>query len=315
MSVVVERLYQARMYTNYVTVAGYALVVADYLHTLPDEVRLMWSAPLGVPKVLFFVVRYYVLIVNTVFSVYGSFPINQTAGQCLIEFKRAATILSFRVYAFSGRSRVMLAYLVVQFIAIHTAVFITLFKFIDSIKFMKWPYPNMHNCMPVKADTRYLGGVFTGLLGSVVIIMVIMIYMAFRKHRGLNLSPLLATFYRDGVFYFVCLSILASVNISINFAIPPGYQFLFTQLEVELHAILSTRMLLHLREIASRSRELRSDASDSLPTPGKMNPFSSDPLRRFIGKPPSTMRFQEVELKSARTWTNSNTTGTTVSGV
>lgn len=35
--------------------------------------------------------------------------------------------------------------------------------------------------------------------------MVIMVYIAYNKHKGLT-STLLRVFYRDGVFYFACLS-------------------------------------------------------------------------------------------------------------
>lgn len=37
------------------------------------------------------------------------------------------------------------------------------------------------------------------------VVMFIMVYLAFRKHRDLN-STLLTIFYRDGIFYFICLS-------------------------------------------------------------------------------------------------------------
>jgi hypothetical protein len=35
--------------------------------------------------------------------------------------------------------------------------------------------------------------------------MAIMAYIAYNKHRNFN-STLLSIFYRDGVYYFVCLS-------------------------------------------------------------------------------------------------------------
>ncbi|KAF6763035.1 hypothetical protein DFP72DRAFT_521096 [Ephemerocybe angulata] len=82
-----------------------------------------------------------------------------------------------------------------------------------------------------------------------------MVYAALRIHRRFNLgSPLLIVFYRDGIVYFICLclSVLASINLAANLSNPGGYRFFFTQLEISLHGILSTRMLLHLREVAAR---------------------------------------------------------------
>ena len=79
--------------------------------------------------------------------------------------------------------------------------------------------------------------------------MFIMIYIAFRKHRNFN-SALLTVFYRDGIFYFICLSgayplwdsidtiltkdavctVLAAGNIIVNLAAPDGgFKFLLVQ--------------------------------------------------------------------------------------
>ncbi|KAF5325644.1 hypothetical protein D9611_000316 [Ephemerocybe angulata] len=239
--------------------------MADFIHTFPDEVRLMWFAPLSIPKVLFFVVRYYI-IVNNVFV--------------------ALSILFYRVYGFSGRSRWMLVYLIFQFIAIHAASFTLLARYIGTVKFIQWPFPNL-NCMPSEAKASLLGGVFATLLGSVIIAMLIMVSIAYRKHRGFN-SALLQVFYRDGVFYFICLSALASANIGVSFAASTGYEYLFTQLEIDAHAILSTRMLLHLRDIAGRDDTFTgsglSSFNDRLPM--NSNRVPSSPMR-FEKAPPS----------------------------
>jgi hypothetical protein len=81
--------------------------------------------------------------------------------------------------------------------------------------------------------------------------MFIMMYIAFRKHKNFN-STLLSVFYRDGIFYFICLSgaskclfsdvsstgswcvdydvALASANIVVNLAAPEGgFKFLLVQ--------------------------------------------------------------------------------------
>ncbi|KAJ2912422.1 hypothetical protein MD484_g8001, partial [Candolleomyces efflorescens] len=53
--------YATTKYVQYLIIAGYAGVVCDYLHTLPDELRFMWPSPFSLPKVLFFSLRYYML--------------------------------------------------------------------------------------------------------------------------------------------------------------------------------------------------------------------------------------------------------------
>ncbi|KAF6751031.1 hypothetical protein DFP72DRAFT_909101 [Ephemerocybe angulata] len=213
----------------------------------------MWPAPLSIPKALFFLVRYY-LPVNTVLSVLDSFPTDYTSAQCHRTFEWSSTssaavvigaeaILFYRVYAFSGRSRVMLLYLGFQFVAIHATLLTFLFRYYNSLEFTRW---QGQVCTPIRANHNLIGGVYIALLCSLTIVMIIMIFLALRKHRGLD-SKLLQIFYRDGIFYFISLSGLTSVNIFMSFAAPEGFQFMFSQFGIVVHSILSTCMLLHLR--------------------------------------------------------------------
>lgn len=256
-------IYRAVLHTSYIARGGFALVVVDYIQTFPEEVELMWFAPLSIPKVLFFVVRYYV-IVDNIFAVLFAPGRGTSANECKAAFTRSAisspllvvgaeAILFYRVYAFSGRGRWMLIYLLLQFITIHVTSFIFFARYLGSLEFINWPLPKTL-CVPFKADLTLLAGVFTALLASVIIAMLIMMFVAYRKHRGLN-STLLQVFYRDGVFYFICLSALASANIAMSFAASNGYKYFLAQIEIDAHAILATRMLLHLRNIANRETQ------------------------------------------------------------
>ncbi|RXW17158.1 hypothetical protein EST38_g8692 [Candolleomyces aberdarensis] len=58
----IVRAYTSTRYVNYLAVSSFALVIVDFLHTFPDEVRLMWKAPMSLPNVLFFAIRYYSLV-------------------------------------------------------------------------------------------------------------------------------------------------------------------------------------------------------------------------------------------------------------
>ncbi|TEB38094.1 hypothetical protein FA13DRAFT_723060 [Coprinellus micaceus] len=242
--------FSATMATNYVGVSSYALVTADFLHTFPDEVRLMWPTPLSLPKVLYFSA--------TVLPCHGAWrdlrrlwpPHNTTPQKSVkaLSFDKAVSplidvssimvmiasegILFIRVYAFSGKNKKMLMYLVFQFLAIHAPAFALFTKFLKTVRFVKLPIDNLI-CMPAEADSMLISGVFALLLASVLIVMFIMMYLAFRKHRDLN-SPLLTMFYRDGIFYFVCLSVLAIGNITVNLRAPNGgLKFLLVQPEVD----------------------------------------------------------------------------------
>ncbi|KAF6744744.1 hypothetical protein DFP72DRAFT_65584 [Ephemerocybe angulata] len=280
-----------RTYTNYASCAGYTLVIADFFQTFPDEVRWMWPGAWSIPKALFFSVRYCTLGVIVVQGFEG-FPTSYTVPVCrglftLSGMSCAAVIfgsegiLFFRVYAFSGRSRKMLVYLLFQFIAVQATLLGLILKFIINVKFVRYPYEDMQFCRPVRGKNSLIGTAFAILLGNIAVIMAIMGYLAHQKHRGLK-SELLNVFYRDGVSYFICLSVMTSVNVFINFAAPKDLQFLFLEMEIALHGILSTRMILHLRK-AEHSRASRG--------------CSSHDLQRLDGRPVSPILF-ERQLQS-----------------
>ncbi|KAF6760991.1 hypothetical protein DFP72DRAFT_1166027 [Ephemerocybe angulata] len=274
--------YEAARIANYLAVSGMALVAADYIHTFPDEVRLMWPTPWSLPKVLFFALRYYVFI-NNIFAAIYNFPINSSTSKCKAAFVRLAisapllfimaeAILLVRVYAFSGRNKWMLAYLVFHFLAVHAAVIGLLAKFVMSVRFDPLPFTDLP-CFPTAANGSLLGIVYTIVLGSVVVVMFIMMWIAVRKHRAFNnRNPLLTVFYQDGVFYFITLSALASANIFMNYTAPEAYKLLLSQIESDLHAILATRMILHLRGSVETT-------DDAISTEGSWRPIQQKKQR------------------------------------
>ncbi|KAF6751518.1 hypothetical protein DFP72DRAFT_907324 [Ephemerocybe angulata] len=257
----VLQAYQATRYTSYINTAGFTLVVADYLQTLPDEVHLMWPSPISLPQFLFYFLRYYILVVNTINALYY-IPLGRSVKECQITWLAGAFLsapivvaaegmLCYRVYAFSGRNRKIFIYLILQFIVIHMAEIAVLVQYGRTVQFLHFPGGSV-TCMALTSST-YLAVLFTLLLVNVISTMVLMIYIAFSKHGRVD-SGLVRVFYRDGVFYFIVLSALAIANIHINFLASEWHRYLITQLEVDFHAILATRMLLHLRRYAESEK-------------------------------------------------------------
>ncbi|KAF6744743.1 hypothetical protein DFP72DRAFT_65578 [Ephemerocybe angulata] len=263
---------RGRIYTNYSSCSGYALVIADFFETFPDEVRLMWPGPWSIPKVLFFSVRYCTLAIiviqgfegfRTPYTVLACRKLFTISGMtCTAVIFGSEGILFFRVYAFSGRSKKMLIYLLCQFIMVQATLLGLILKFLINVQFVRYPFAEMQFCRPVQGENSLIGTAFAILLGNIAVIMVIMGYLAHQKHRGLK-SELLNVFYRDGISYFICLSVMTSVNVFVNFAAAKDFQFLFLEMEIALHGILSTRMILHLRRV-EYSRVSRSFSSHEL---------------------------------------------------
>ncbi|TEB31134.1 hypothetical protein FA13DRAFT_1791839 [Coprinellus micaceus] len=284
---------------GYVTMSSHALVIADFVHTFPDEVRLMWPTPLSLPKVLFFIPRYYIFA-NNVFWALSMYRTDLTPEECTIDFRRltlssqmvvliSEAILFFRVYAFSGENKKLLVWLVLQFLGLYIGGKVYLLvKYMQSVKFVQFPFTGMY-CIPAEVEHQYLSYVFALLLVNIVVIMGIMMVLAFLKHRNLK-SNLLRVFYRDGIYYFVLLSSFAIANIIINAAFSNGgLEYLFINMEVNLHVILSTRMILHLRLWAER------DSNNGALGSGAAGRFTPGSRPKFL----SAIRFKSRTIDSS----------------
>lgn len=249
--------------THYLWVAGYSLVVADYLHTLPEEVRLLWPVRMSIPKLLFLGTRYYIFV-HIVFSILWQrtdLPpsvcksgFDRLSVSCVVLIALTDGLMFLRVYAFSGKNRVMLAYLLFQFVGHNIAAYAIIAKYLPTVKFLKLPFSNVP-CLPIETSEILLGAAFIVLFITAVIEMIVMLYLAYRKHKDLDTS-LWKVCCKDGVLYFVALAILATLNIIVTFGASGGWKFLFVQMVTNLHVIFSTRLLLHLRSWAERDTEV-----------------------------------------------------------
>ncbi|EEB88986.1 hypothetical protein MPER_12972, partial [Moniliophthora perniciosa FA553] len=58
---------------------------------------------------------------------------------------------------------------------------------------------------------------------------------------------------RIGVIYFVLMFMLSVINILVMTVLPPDYTFILGPFERVLHCILTSRMIIHIRQVASRN--------------------------------------------------------------
>ncbi|KAJ3525897.1 hypothetical protein NMY22_g10386 [Coprinellus aureogranulatus] len=123
---------------NYFCVSGVVMLIADYIHTLPEEVRLIWPTARSIPKFLFLVVRYGNFVFCIVTSIYTLSPL-PTLKECkglsltLLGLEVFLTsvgegIMYFRVWAFSGADRQILYLLSSVYLVIVTAAWALMIK-------------------------------------------------------------------------------------------------------------------------------------------------------------------------------------------
>ncbi|KAF6764652.1 hypothetical protein DFP72DRAFT_319181 [Ephemerocybe angulata] len=88
------------------------------------------------------------------------------------------------------------------------------------------------------------------MITSELIILSLTLWIWYTQHRD-SMSPLMSTFYRDGLIYFVLLSAVSAGNIICNLVAKLQYIYLLSIPQRIFHSILATRMVLHLRKVAS----------------------------------------------------------------
>ncbi|KAJ2920859.1 hypothetical protein H1R20_g16235, partial [Candolleomyces eurysporus] len=203
----------------------------------------MWSAQPGIVKVLFFLNRYlcfdiiasYLLgaVANTKVC-HGSFIVSSSFGVIGIALSEA--IMFVRLYALSGRKKIVGYLLGAQYALVHMASLAILGVSISRMKYTPSPVADLIPCVPFETDNKPITIFFGMIVVNEFIVLGVTFYILLKKHWETR-SPMMTLFYRDGVFYFIALAITSSANIAIIRLAPRV-----------VNSILAARTILHLRE-------------------------------------------------------------------
>ncbi|KAJ2912920.1 hypothetical protein MD484_g7489, partial [Candolleomyces efflorescens] len=247
--------------------------LADWLHTLPFEVEVIWPARWNVVKFLYFFNRYFPL--DIIFSyIYIEVP---NVKMCRISYSISSVglilslgmseaVIFIRLYALSRQSAFFRWWLIVQFIAVQGTMFALLGPFLSSFRWVPSPAPRHVACLPVAAKTIYATISFAILMANEALIVLIMLYIGGMRHRYTQ-SSLIKIFYRDGLVFFLFLAASSVVNITMLASLPvrsshilqcftapekslrqPSNRTLFAVPQRVIHSMLASRMILHLRQ-------------------------------------------------------------------
>ncbi|EGO28793.1 hypothetical protein SERLADRAFT_459596 [Serpula lacrymans var. lacrymans S7.9] len=266
---------------NYVEVSATALFIFEYFLTLDDEIKFIWGAQWGIAKSLFVLARYipflslplamyYFLgthvdpdacnpIVETVTTLYvlgivfsecekrsSVLPPLPQIVECY-SVMHLSGIFSLRVYAIWNRSK----YIGILLIAIITggivSLAVILSLFFPTAHFVTPPLPTISGCYKVTGSKVILGA-FVVIMVSEAVILFLTAYRAHR-HIGPIQSPLFINLVRSGVFYCLVMFLFSLSNVLVIFILPLQYSQLLERFQAVLHAVLATRMQLHLRKV------------------------------------------------------------------
>ncbi|RPD65011.1 hypothetical protein L227DRAFT_607613 [Lentinus tigrinus ALCF2SS1-6] len=241
--------------------AMYAIVVWDWFFGLQREWRFIWKTNWTPVKVAYLFCRYWVLAVvpyllycfcvdhelETCQRIY-KIPValamwNQVAAEC---------ILLIRTYAFFNRNIYVLAMLVSAL-----AGLVAYQLFVATSEMLLLPFINETGpCLPMsKPHSAHLLGFFIAplLYDTVVTMMTVGKAITIRRRNGGPSSRLIQTFLREGVFYYILISIANLVNGIFYLQPRQAISAICIPLSVMLSPVLACRLILDLRERGSET--------------------------------------------------------------
>ncbi|KAF9464917.1 hypothetical protein BDZ94DRAFT_1320782 [Collybia nuda] len=247
-----------RQSVQYVNVASLAVLVYDYFQTLELEVELVWKSSWSISKVVFLLARYPTFVdvplilyytLNQGMSYDTCSVVNAvTSWSTAVGIGMAEVILLLRTYALWNNSRKVLIALIVLYISIYTPVVVVLAIFLRSLQHGAPPLPIIRGCYPV-SGSNILFADFVLLMLYESTVMVLTIWIGVKRYLH-SRNRLVMTLYRDGVSYFIYIFMISCSYIIVLLACPPEYVDLLNTFQRVMHSILSTRILLHVRDTA-----------------------------------------------------------------
>ncbi|KAF9050638.1 hypothetical protein BDZ89DRAFT_1057090, partial [Hymenopellis radicata] len=242
--------------------------VFDYLLTLEQEVDLIWGSEWTITKLLYLITRYSPFV-NVVLFLW--FTPNMSAENCLLIYRMngwmaaagvvlAEVILTLRTWAVWNRHRFLTVCMPALFFAYSVVVFTVMGIFQNSLQFSILPLPDPKGCFisAAKPIYRITAVPNTATLYSpapvMLLLMVVKSYQQFREAREIGSSQLLNVILKDGVIYYLYLSVLNITNVIAisSLAVRCLSLPLCIVLERVIHAMLACRVITNIRSQAKK---------------------------------------------------------------
>ncbi|KIK49470.1 hypothetical protein CY34DRAFT_113970 [Suillus luteus UH-Slu-Lm8-n1] len=237
----------------------YAVVVWDWAISLPREWQFIWKTHWTPVKTAYLFCRYWVIAVVP-YLLYA-FVTNHTEAECQRIYKipvalamwnqvGSESVLLIRTYAFFNRNNYLLAALICALAGV-----VGYQLFVDTSEMMLLPFvtpPFTEGpCFPIsRPHSAHLLGFFIAPLLFDTIVTAITVWKAFaiRRRSGGPSSKLIQTFLREGVFYYILISIANLINGIFYLQPRQVISALNIPLSVMMAPVLACRLILDLRE-------------------------------------------------------------------
>ncbi|KAF8899020.1 hypothetical protein BD779DRAFT_53747 [Infundibulicybe gibba] len=252
------------MSLKYTFVVRNAVVIWDWIISLPREWRFVWRTHWTPVKMAYLFCRYWVITVVP-YLLY-CFVVDHSRETCEKMYKipvalamwnqvGSESVLLIRTYAFFNRNLYILWFLVSALAGV-----VAYQLYVDTtqmllLPFFKPPF-DVGPCFPMsKPHSAHLLGFFIAPLLFDTMITFMTVWKAFtiRRRNGGPNSRLIQTFLREGVFYYILISIANLINGVFYLQPRQVISAINIPLSVMMGPVLACRLILDLRERGSET--------------------------------------------------------------
>ncbi|KAF8995896.1 hypothetical protein BDQ17DRAFT_966015 [Cyathus striatus] len=270
----VEALYRLRLVASF-DVGSSMLFAYDIFLTLGLEIELVWCSKWTYMTVLYLLQRYLPIIDTLWLVLQHQVGIGLSKSAChlvytasgwtfIVGFMASEIILTLRAFAIWNRNKILLVGLPIFFICCWVPDIIFMHLFLRSMEFGDLPSPAFTGCLVVNGSS-ILAMCWVVLMIYEAGIVILIVIPGVASYRSGGNTELYRTVYRDGVLYYVTLLALSALNVVLILTLPRGYVNLLSSfaiflwssahsltsafsVERILHSILTSRVILHLRQ-------------------------------------------------------------------
>ncbi|KDN37173.1 hypothetical protein RSAG8_10305, partial [Rhizoctonia solani AG-8 WAC10335] len=245
-------------------IAGFCILIYDHILTFPQEVELIWKQQRSWVSVLFVLNRYItplVLIVD-IYDKGGladflpqSFCVNwyfAEAAWNLVAFGIIHALVALRVHAIWGRPRWLSITLSVLFLIYVVATATIAFKF--QFEYAHTVAYNSLFRLCFAAVSPYLWACWLPALIFEFVVFVLTVIKAVEHSKRKVNTPVIHVLYRDGIIYFIIITLCSTFNMMVWLLAPPTLVALSKYFVLCVVPTMSARLVLNLR--GSRSEDL-----------------------------------------------------------
>lgn len=176
----------------------------------------------------------------------------------------AEVVLSIRTWAVWKRDRRIGALFVFLLLANVPVQSVLVARFTHSLAYLPPPYQGFRGCLLTHAS-RVIWANYAAFTLIEAIALGFMVVSAYRSYRAGSAGELVRVIHRDGILYYIYLLIIGLANVIVTIALPVTGINLLTGLEDVLFSVLTTRIVLNIREVASRELQMELHAAYTEP--------------------------------------------------